>query len=35
MRRLDNIDIRLLRVFVALADSGGFAAAQITLNLSQ
>ncbi|TIO05398.1 LysR family transcriptional regulator [Mesorhizobium sp.] len=35
MRRLDNIDIRLLRVFVALADSGGFADAQITLNLSQ
>ncbi|CDX26718.1 Transcriptional regulator, LysR family [Mesorhizobium plurifarium] len=35
MRRLDNIDIRLLRVFVALADCGGFAAAQITLNLSQ
>jgi DNA-binding transcriptional LysR family regulator len=35
MRRLDNIDIRLLRVFVTLADSGGFAGAQITLNLSQ
>ncbi|MGQ9371294.1 LysR family transcriptional regulator [Azospirillum sp. ST 5-10] len=35
MRRLDNIDLRLLRVFVALADSGGFADAQIALNLSQ
>lgn len=35
MRRLDNIDIRLLRVFVALADAGGFAEAQIALNLSQ
>ncbi|MFG1464726.1 LysR family transcriptional regulator [Xanthobacter sp. DSM 24535] len=35
MRRLDNIDLRLLRVFVALAEAGGFADAQITLNLSQ
>ena len=35
MRRLDNIDLRLLRVFVTLADSGGFADAQIALNLSQ
>ncbi len=35
MRRLDNIDIRLLRVFVALADAGGFAEAQMALNLSQ
>jgi len=35
MRRLDNIDIRLLRVFVALADARGFADAQIALNLSQ
>lgn len=35
MRRLDNIDIRLLRVFVALADARGFAEAQIALNLSQ
>ena len=35
MRRLDNIDLRLLRVFVVLADAGGFAQAQITLNLSQ
>ncbi|RKE83365.1 LysR family transcriptional regulator [Rhizobium sp. AG855] len=35
MRRLDNIDIRLLRVFVALADARGFADAQIVLNLSQ
>ena len=35
MRRLDNIDLRLLRVFVTLAESGGFPAAQIVLNLSQ
>ncbi|NEI32624.1 LysR family transcriptional regulator [Rhizobium leguminosarum] len=35
MRRLDNIDIRLLRVFTALADANGFAEAQIALNLSQ
>jgi DNA-binding transcriptional LysR family regulator len=35
MRRLDNIDLRLLRIFVVLAESGGFAAAQIALNLSQ
>lgn len=35
MRHLDNIDLRLLRVFVVLADAGGFAEAQITLNLSQ
>jgi DNA-binding transcriptional LysR family regulator len=35
MRRLDNIDLRLLRVFVVLVDAGGFSDAQITLNLSQ
>ncbi|GLK66559.1 LysR family transcriptional regulator [Hansschlegelia plantiphila] len=35
MRRLDNIDLRLLRVFTTLAESGGFADAQINLNLSQ
>ncbi|HXV30661.1 MAG TPA: LysR family transcriptional regulator, partial [Sinorhizobium sp.] len=35
MRRLDNIDIRLLRVFVALVDANGFADAQLALNLSQ
>lgn len=35
MRRLDNIDLRLLRVFVTLADAGSFSAAQIALNLSQ
>jgi len=35
MRRLDNIDIRLLRVFVALVDARGFADAQLVLNLSQ
>lgn len=35
MRHLDNIDLRLLRIFVVLADAGGFADAQITLNLSQ
>lgn len=35
MRRFDNIDLRLLRVFMALAEAGSFSAAQITLNLSQ
>ena len=35
MRRLDTIDLRLLRVFIALVDSDGFAGAQIALNLSQ
>lgn len=35
MRRLDNIDLRLLRVFVALVEAGGFAGAQVVLNLSQ
>ena len=35
MRRLDNIDLRLLRVFVALAEAGSFSNAQIALNLSQ
>ncbi len=35
MRRLDNIDLRLLRVFVALAEAGSFSGAQIELNLSQ
>ena len=35
MRRLDNIDLRLIRIFVALADAGGFNDAQIALNLSQ
>ena len=35
MRRLDNIDLRLLRVFVVLAEGGSFADAQIALNLSQ
>ena len=35
MRRLDNIDLRLLRVFVILAEAGSFADAQIALNLSQ
>ncbi|QIB36350.1 LysR family transcriptional regulator [Ancylobacter pratisalsi] len=35
MRRLDNIDLRLLRVFLVLAEEGGFQDAQIALNLSQ
>jgi DNA-binding transcriptional LysR family regulator len=34
IRRLDNIDLRLLRVFVTLVETGGFAEAQIALNLS-
>ncbi|MCS0504455.1 LysR family transcriptional regulator [Ancylobacter mangrovi] len=35
MRRLDNIDLRLLRVFLVLAEEGSFRDAQIALNLSQ
>lgn len=35
MRRLDNIDLRLLRVFTALVEAGGFPDAQVNLNLSQ
>jgi len=35
MRRFDNIDLRLLRVFATLAEAGSFADAQIALNLSQ
>lgn len=35
MRRLDNIDLRLLRVFLTLTETGSFSAAQIALNLSQ
>ncbi len=35
MRHLDNIDLRLLRIFVALAEAGSFSGAQIALNLSQ
>ena len=31
---LDTVDLRLLRVFVAIVESGGFAAAQAKLNLS-
>jgi DNA-binding transcriptional LysR family regulator len=34
LRRLDNIDLRLLRVFRTLVETGGFAEAQIALNLS-
>ncbi len=34
IRRLDNIDLRLLRVFRTLVETGGFAEAQIALNLS-
>jgi DNA-binding transcriptional LysR family regulator len=35
VRRLDNIDLRLLRVFATLVEAGSFADAQIALNLSQ
>ena len=35
MRRLDNIDLRLLRVFVVLADAGGFSDAQIATEEEQ
>jgi DNA-binding transcriptional LysR family regulator len=33
--RLADVDIRLLRVFVAVAECGGFAAAQALLNISE
>lgn len=35
MRHFDTIDFRLLRVYIVLAESGSFAAAQIALNISQ
>ncbi|WP_374651335.1 LysR family transcriptional regulator [Dongia sp.] len=35
MHRLSDIDLRLLRVFIAIVESGGLAPAQIALNLSQ
>jgi DNA-binding transcriptional LysR family regulator len=35
MRRLDNIDLRLLRVYATLVEAGSFSDAQIALNLSQ
>jgi LysR family transcriptional regulator, transcriptional activator for bauABCD operon len=35
LRRLDNIDLRLLRVFATLVEAGSFSDAQIALNLSQ
>jgi hypothetical protein len=35
MRRLDTIELRLLRIFVVLAEAGSFPAAQIALSLSQ
>jgi DNA-binding transcriptional LysR family regulator len=34
LRRLDNIDLRLLRVFVAVVEAHGFSEAQFALNLS-
>jgi DNA-binding transcriptional LysR family regulator len=34
MRRLDNIDLRLLRVFVTVVEAHGFTEAQFALNLS-
>jgi DNA-binding transcriptional LysR family regulator len=35
MTRLTDIDLRLLRVFTTIVESGGLAGAQVTLNLSQ
>ena len=35
VRRLDNIDLRLLRVFATIVEAGKFSDAQIALNLSQ
>ncbi len=34
MQRVSDVDLRLLRVFVAVADAGGFAAASAHLNVS-
>jgi len=33
--RLSDIDLRLLRVFIAVVEAGGFAKAQETLGISQ
>jgi DNA-binding transcriptional LysR family regulator len=35
MRRLDNIDLRLLRIYTTLVDAGSFFDAGVVLNLSQ
>ncbi|WP_374311037.1 LysR family transcriptional regulator [Dongia sp.] len=35
MHRLTDIDLKLLRVFTTIVESGGLAAAQVALNLSQ
>ena len=35
MTNIANVDLRLLRVFVAVAECGGFSAAQAQLNISQ
>lgn len=35
MRRMDNIDLRLLRIFVTLVEAGNFTEAQAELNISQ
>ncbi|CAB3796373.1 LysR family transcriptional regulator [Pararobbsia alpina] len=35
MRRLDNIDLRLLRIYTTLVDAGSFFDAGVALNLSQ
>jgi DNA-binding transcriptional LysR family regulator len=34
-RQLSDIDLRLLRVFIAVTESGGFAAAEIKLNINR
>ena len=34
MRRTDNADLRLLRIFMTVADARGFSAAQTLLNIS-
>jgi len=34
MKRVSDIDLRLLRVFVAVVEAGGYAAAQTSLNIS-
>jgi DNA-binding transcriptional LysR family regulator len=34
-RQLSDIDLRLLRVFIAVTESGGFTAAEIKLNINR
>lgn len=35
MKQLQDVDLKLLRVFMTIVKCGGFSAAQATLNMSQ